>query len=443
MRTLEGIRMSHEYKKRRNKLSRLIGRDSIAILPTSSIKMRSRDTDYPFRANSDFYYFTGFSEPEALMILAPGRPEGEFVLLVRPKDPLKEIWDGYMEGISGAKRNYLADEAFKIEDIDSILSTMFHHRQKVFYTLGNDEKYDKSIVNAFNQVRANQRRGGVVPTEIVSLEPLVHEMRLIKSREEIRLMKKSAQISVEAHYRVMDECNVGVYEYQIDAAIKHQFGKYGAVPAYHSIVASGANACTLHYIENKDKLKAGDLLLTDAGCEHQMYAADITRTIPVSGSYSDEQKAVYSIVLDAQKEAINAVKPGQTFENLQNQAIESITKGLRKLGLLKGTVKSLIEKEAYKDFYMHGIGHWLGMDVHDVGSYMSDKGKSKKFEAGMVLTIEPGIYISKKNKNVDKIWRGIGVRIEDDVLVTKSGCDVLSGGLPKEIDDIEKRMSLN
>ncbi|MED5271189.1 MAG: M24B family metallopeptidase, partial [Pseudomonadota bacterium] len=308
---------------------------------------------------------------------------------------------------------------------------------------GNDEKYDKSVVNAFNQVRANQRRGGVVPTEIVSLEPLVHEMRLIKSREEIRLMKKSAQISVEAHYRVMDECNDGVFEYQIDAAIKHQFGKYGAIPAYHSIVASGANACTLHYIENKDKLKAGDLLLTDAGCEHQMYAADITRTIPVSGSYSNEQKAVYSIVLDAQKEAINSVKPGQTFENLQNQAIESITKGLRKLGLLKGSVKSLIEKEAYKDFYMHGIGHWLGMDVHDVGSYMSEMGKSKKFEVGMVLTIEPGIYISKKNKNVDKIWRGIGVRIEDDVLVTKSGCDVLSGSLPKEIKDIEKRMSLN
>ena len=443
MKALESISMSLEYKKRRRKLSKLIGKDSIAILPTSSIKMRSRDTDYPFRANSDFYYFTGFSEPEALMILAPGRPEGEFTLFVRPKDPLKEIWDGHMEGVSGAKRNYQADQAFKIQDIDRQLSEMFQNRQKVFYTLGNDESFDKSIVNAFNQVRANQRRGGVVPTEIVSLEPLIHEMRLIKSREEIRLMKKSAKISVEAHYRVMDECRDGVFEYQIDASINHQFGKYGAVPAYHSIVASGANACTLHYIENKDKLKEGDLLLTDAGCEHLMYAADITRTIPVSGSFTEEQKAVYTIVLETQKKAISSVKPGQTFEKLQADAIESITLGLKKLGLLSGSLKSLIEQEAFKDFYMHGIGHWLGMDVHDVGSYMNKKGKAKKFEPGMVLTIEPGIYISKKNKNVEKNWRGIGVRIEDDVLVTTKGCEVLSGKLPKEIKDIETRMCLN
>ena len=435
--------MSLEYKKRRNKLSRLIGKDGIAILPTAPYKNRSRDTYYPYRPDSDFFYFTGFSEPDALMILAPGRPEGEFILLVRPKDPLKEIWDGHMEGLIGAKRNFGANQSYKIEDLIKVLAEVFPNRQKIFYTLGNQNDYDKKVIDTFNQVRANQRRGGVVPTEVVSLEPLIHDMRLVKSREEISRMKESARISVEAHYKVMDECKDGVYEYQIQASINHQFGQYGAVPAYDSIVASGHNACTLHYIDNKDILKSGDLLLTDAGCEHQMYAADITRTVPVSGTFNEEQKAIYSIVLDTQKKAIESVRPGQTFENIQNDAITNITKGLRKLGLLSGSLQSLIKNEAYKDFYMHGIGHWLGMDVHDVGAYMSDAGKSKKFVPGMVLTIEPGIYISKKNKKVQKSWRGIGVRIEDDVLVTKKGCEVLTGKLSKEINEIEQRMSLN
>ena len=435
--------MSLEYKKRRNKLSRMIGKDGIAILPTAPSKNRSRDTYYPYRPDSDFFYFTGFSEPDALMILAPGRPEGEFILLVRPKDPLKEIWDGHMEGLIGAKRNFDANQSYKIEDLIAVLTDVFPNRQKIFYTLGNQNDYDKKVIDTFNQVRANQRRGGVVPNEVVSLEPIIHDMRLVKSREEISRMKESARISVEAHYKVMDECKDGVYEYQIQASINHQFGQSGAVPAYDSIVASGNNACTLHYIENKDILKSGDLLLTDAGCEHQMYAADITRTLPVSGTFNEQQKAIYSIVLDTQKKAIESVKPGQTFENIQNNAIINITKGLRKLGLLSGSLKSLIKNEAYKDFYMHGIGHWLGMDVHDVGSYMSDAGKAKKFVPGMVLTIEPGIYISKKNKKVQKSWRGIGVRIEDDVLVTKKGCEVLTGKLSKEINEIEKRMSLN
>ena len=435
--------MSLEYKKRRNKLSRLIGKDSIAILPTAPYKNRSRDTYYPYRPDSDFFYFTGFSEPDALMILAPGRPEGEFILLVRPKDPLKEIWDGHMEGLIGAKRNFGANQSYKIEDLIKVLVEVFPNRQKIFYTLGNQNDYDKKVIDTFNQVKANQRRGGVVPTEVVSLEPLIHDMRLVKSREEISRMKESARISVEAHYKVMDECKDGVYEYQIQASINHQFGQYGAVPAYDSIVASGHNACTLHYIDNKDILKSGDLLLTDAGCEHQMYAADITRTVPVSGTFNEEQKAIYSIVLDTQKKAIESVRPGQTFENIQNDAITNITKGLRKLGLLSGSLQSLIKNEAYKDFYMHGIGHWLGMDVHDVGAYMSNAGKSKKFVPGMVLTIEPGIYISKKNKKVQKSWRGIGVRIEDDVLVTKKGCEVLTGKLSKEIHEIEQRMSLN
>ena len=435
--------MNKEFEKRRRKLAKLIGKDGIAVIPTASTRVRSRDTDYPFRPDSDFYYFTGFSEPNAVMILAPGREDGSFILCLREKNPLTEIWDGHMEGLSGVRKNYEADQSFDIEDLETILSSLFLGRQKVFFTLGQDEVLDKILMKSFNAVRAGQRRGGVVPSEIQALEPLVHEMRLIKSKYEIGLMKKSAKISVDAHKRIFENCKPGVFEYQIEADIIHEFGKHGAVPAYTSIVASGQNACTLHYISNRDKMKSGQLLLTDAGCENEMYAADITRTIPVSGEYSKEQKEIYELVLEVQKNAINSIKPGQTFEGLQSDAIKGLTKGLKKLGLLKGRVDQLIKSEAYKDFYMHGIGHWLGMDVHDVGSYMDQKGKSRKFENGMVLTIEPGIYISKKNKNVPTEYRGIGIRIEDDVLVTKSGCDVLTKALPKEIGEIESIMARN
>ncbi len=435
--------MNKEFEKRRRKLAKLIGKDGIAVIPTASTRVRSRDTDYPFRPDSDFYYFTGFSEPNAVMILAPGREDGSFILCLREKNPLTEIWDGHMEGLNGVKKNYEADQSFDIEDLETILTSLFLGRQKVFFTLGQDEVLDKILMKSFNAVRAGQRRGGVVPSEIQALEPLVHEMRLIKSKYEIGLMKKSAKISVDAHKRIFENCKPGVFEYQIEADIIHEFGKHGAVPAYTSIVASGQNACTLHYISNRDKMKSGQLLLTDAGCENEMYAADITRTIPVSGEYSKEQKEIYELVLEVQKNAINSIKPGQTFEGLQSDAIKGLTKGLKKLGLLKGRVDQLIKSEAYKDFYMHGIGHWLGMDVHDVGSYMDQKGKSRKFENGMVLTIEPGIYISKKNKNVPTEYRGIGIRIEDDVLVTKSGYDVLTKALPKEIGEIESIMARN
>ncbi len=435
--------MNKEFEKRRRLLTKLIGKDGIAVIPTSDTRVRSRDTDYPYRPGSDFYYFTGFSEPNAVMILAPGREDGAFVLCLRQKNPLTEIWDGHMEGLNGVKKNFGADQSFKIEDLETTLSSLFMGRQKVFFTLGQDEVLDKVLMKSFNSVRAGQRRGGVVPSEIQALEPLIHEMRLIKSKHEIALMRKSANISVDAHKRVFKNCKPGVFEYQIEADIIHEFGKNGSVPAYTSIVASGENACTLHYISNREKMKAGQLLLTDAGSEYEMYAADITRTIPVSGTYSKEQKEIYELVLEVQKTAIENVKPGQTFEGLQSGAIKGLTQGLKKLGLLKGQIDQLIKSEAYKDFYMHGIGHWLGMDVHDVGSYMDEKGKSKKFQPGMVLTIEPGIYISKKNRNVPLEYRGIGIRIEDDVLVTKSGCEVLTKALPKEIDEIESIMAIN
>ena len=432
-----------EFKSRRNKLAKAIGKNSVAIIATADLSTRTNDTHYPFRSNSDFYYFTGFLEPNALMLLVPGRPEGEFILCVRPKNPLMETWEGHMEGLSGAINNYNADQSFDIADIDNILKDLLHGRERVFYSIGKHKTYDDKVTEAFKTLRESQRQGGVVPNEIVSVDTIIHDMRQIKSRKEIQLMKQAARIGVEAHLRVMNECKPSVYEYQIEASINHQFGQYGTVPSYNSIVASGDNACTLHYVENQSIMKEGDLLLTDAGCEYQMYASDITRTIPVSGQFTKEQKAIYSIVLEAQKSVISSVKPGQTFEKMQKNCIEIITRGLKKLGILKGSVSKLIKEESYKDFYMHGIGHWLGIDVHDVGSYVDEKGKSKPFAPGMVITVEPGIYISKKTKAIDKKWKGIGIRIEDDVLVTPSGCEVLSGDLPKEIDAIEAMMASN
>ena len=429
-----------EFAKRRKKLAQAIGKNSVAILPAASPKIRTGDTEYYYRPSSDFYYYTGYTEPDSLMILAPGRPEGEFILLVRPKDPLRETWDGYRSGPKGVIKDFGADQSYSIHDVDEFLSNLLQSTEKVFYTLGNDAIFDQKITQSINALRAKQRQGCSVPKEIISLESITHELRLIKSKFEVKLMKKAAKIAVEAHMRVMQECRQDLYEYQIEAGIIHQFRLHGAVPSYNSIVASGSNACTLHYVDNRAEMKSGKLLLTDAGCEFEMYASDITRTIPISGVFSKEQKAVYSIVLKAQKEAIASVKPGQTFKNLQSNAITTITKGLKKIGILKGNLNQLIEKEAYKTFYMHGIGHWLGMDVHDVGSYNNKKGDAREFEPGMVITVEPGIYISKKLKQVDNKWKGIGIRIEDDVLVTKNGNEVLSSKLPKEIADIEAVM---
>ena len=433
---------SRDYIIRRKKLAKAIGKGSVAILPAAQTSQRSRDTKYKYRPDSDFYYYTGFSEPESLMILAPGRSEGEFILLVEKKDPLAETWEGHRPGPKGAIKDYGADQSFSIDHCDAVLSKILKTTEKIFFTLGNDASYDQKITNILNSLRTGQRQGVSAPGSIISLESITHELRSIKSATEIKLMRKAAKIGVEAHFRVMKKCQENLYEYQLESEILHQFGQYGATASYDSIVASGSNACTLHYINNRSKLKNGELLLTDAGCEFEMYASDITRTIPISGVFTEEQKAIYSIVLETQKKAIESVKPGQTFKNLQNNAIKSITKGLQKLGILSGNIDKLIANEAYKPFYMHGIGHWLGMDVHDVGSYGNPKkGSVRKFEPGMVLTIEPGIYISSKNRKVEKKWRGIGIRIEDDILVKKNGNEILTHKLSKEIDDIESIMA--
>ena len=429
-----------EFARRRQALMAMMESNSIAILPAAKEQTRSRDTAYPFRQDSDFYYLSGFDEPDAVIAIIPSREHGEYVLFCREKDKLKEIWDGYRAGPEGACEHFGADDAFPIDDIDDILPGLIEGRERVYYAMGKDSGFDRQVMNWVNHIRANLRSGAIPPGEFLDLNHFLHDMRLYKSAAEIRLLRQAAQISAEAHIRAMQSCRAGGYEYQLEAEIHHQCAQHGARhQAYNAIVGSGKHACTLHYVENTGKLKAGDLVLIDAGCEYQYYASDITRTFPVSGRFSAEQKALYQLVLKAQLAAIDCVAPGRHWNEAHDASVQIITEGLVSLGLLKGETKKLIKKEAYKAFYMHRIGHWLGMDVHDVGDYKVE-GQWRVLEPGMVMTIEPGIYIAADEKSVAKKWRGIGIRIEDDVLVTKTGCEVLSEAAPKTIKEIEALM---
>ena len=415
--------------------------DSIAIVPAAVELIRNRDAEYPFRQDSDFYYLTGFAEPEAVLVLLPGRKHGQYVLFCRDRDPTMELWNGYRAGPEGACADYGADDAFPIGDIDEILPGLIEGRERVYYAMGRHAEFDRKVMKWINVIRSKVRSGAHPPGEFLDLDHLLHDMRLYKSAAEIRVMRKAGKISSAAHIRAMQMCKPGMPEYQLEAEILHEFGRNGArFPAYSSIVGSGKNGCILHYTENSDTVKDGDLVLIDAGCELEHYAADITRTFPVNGKFSKEQKALYELVLKAQLAAIKIIKPGGHWNEAHDITVKVITKGLLELGLLKGTLKTLIEKEAYKDFYMHRAGHWLGMDVHDVGDYkVSDQWRV--LEEGMVLTVEPGIYVSPHNSKVAKKWRGIGIRIEDDVVVTREGCEVLSSGVPKTVKEIEALMA--
>ncbi len=430
-----------EIARRRKALMAMMEPNSIAILPAADEKTRSRDTQYHFRQDSDFHYLTGFPEPEAVLVLIPDRNHGEYVLFCRERDKEKEIWDGYRAGPEGACKDYGADDAFPIDDIDEILPGLIEGRERVYYTMGKDAGFDKRLMDWVNRIRAKVRAGAHPPGEFLDLDHFLHDMRLYKSAAEIRVMTTAAEISARAHKRAMQVCKPGMFEYELEAEIQHECAKSGArFQAYNSIVGGGKNACILHYIENTDKLRDGDLVLIDAGCEYEGYASDITRTFPVSGKFSSEQKAVYEVVLEAQAAALRAVKPGNHWNEPHDESVRIITKGLVKLGLLKGEVDKLIEEEKYRDFYMHRIGHWLGMDVHDVGDYKVG-GEWRVLEPGMVMTVEPGIYISPDNENVARKWRGIGIRIEDDVLVTKDGCEVLTKDVPKSVKEIEALMA--
>ncbi|ABA59032.1 aminopeptidase P, Metallo peptidase, MEROPS family M24B [Nitrosococcus oceani ATCC 19707] len=430
-----------EFARRRKHLLQMMGEGSIAILPTASIYPRNRDVMFPFRADSDFYYLTGFPEPEAVAVFAPGRKHGEYLLFCREQDPEKEIWEGRRAGTQGACKNYGADDSFPITDIDDILPGLLEDKARVYYAMGYYPAFDQRMIGWVNHIRRASRAGKRPPGEFIALDHLLHEMRLIKSAQEIRTMREAARISAKAHIRAMENCHPGIMEYQIEAEYLHHFFSHGCrAPAYPSIVGSGGNACILHYTDNNARLKKGDLLLVDAGAEYDYYAADITRTFPVSGRFSSAQRAIYELVLEAQLAAIAEVQPGNHWNQPHEAAVRVLTEGLAALGLLKGRVSTLLKKEHYRRFYMHRTGHWLGMDVHDVGDYKVD-GEWRAFEPGMTLTVEPGVYIPADSQGVAKKWWNIGVRIEDDVLVTKEGCELLSADVPKTVDEIEALMA--
>ncbi|MCF6204152.1 MAG: Xaa-Pro aminopeptidase [Methylococcaceae bacterium] len=432
-----------EFKKRRQSLMQQVGKGNIALIASAFNQTRNRDVEFPFRQDSDFYYLTGFNESNSLAVFIPGREQGEYILFCREFDEKKALWEGAHAGLEGATKHYGADDSFPITDIDDILPGMLENKAKVYYPMGRDGELDHQILEWITHLKKQSRNGVSVPGELVSLEHFLHEMRLFKSAAELKLMRRAADVSCNAHKRAMQQCKPGFYEYQVEAELLHQFGSDGLrYVAYPSIVAGGKNACVLHYIENKDKLKKGDLLLIDAGAECDHYASDITRTFPVSGKFNSAQRQLYQLVLDAQYAAIEQIKPGVPWNKAHEVSVEVLTKGLVRLGLLKGRVSKLIKDEKYKQFYMHRIGHWLGMDVHDVGDYKLDN-EWRLLEPGMTLTIEPGLYIPPNCKKVDAKWRGIGIRIEDDILVTKTGYEVLTDALPKEIDEIEKLMQAN
>jgi Xaa-Pro aminopeptidase len=437
------IMKQSEFKKRRTQLMQKIGKGNIALIGSASVRVRNRDVDYPFRQDSDFYYLTGFNEPEALAVFIPGREQGEYILFCREFDEKKALWEGAHAGLEGATKHFAADDSFPIDDVDEILSGMLENKTKVFYPMGRDSDLDLSLQEWIRHIRSQSRSGVQAPAEMASIEPILHEMRLFKSSAELELMRRAAKVSAQAQVKAMQLCKAGRFEYQIEADIVHHFMSEGLrAVAYPSIVASGKNACTLHYTDNHDKLKNGDLLLIDAGAECDHYAADITRTFPISGKFTEPQAQLYQLVLDAQFAAIEQIKPNNPWNAAHDASVEVITKGLVKLGLLKGSIKKLIKDEKYKQFYMHRIGHWLGMDVHDVGDYKINQ-EWRNLKAGMVLTIEPGLYIPENCKAVDKKWRGIGIRIEDDVLVTKEGHEILTAGVPKTIVDIETLMAVS
>lgn len=432
---------SSEYARRRQALMAQMAPGSIALLPAAAQQLRNRDVEHVYRQDSDFQYLSGFPEPEAVLALIPGRAEGEYVLFCRERNPERELWDGLRAGQAGALRDYGADQAFAIDEIDEILPGLIEGRSRVYYALGASAEFDRQLVGWLSSIRSRARQGATPPGEFAALDQLLHEMRLIKSEAEIAVMQAAAEISARAHVRAMQASRAGLYEYHLEAELDYEFRKGGAkMPAYGSIVAAGRNACILHYRENDAELRDGDLVLIDAGCEIDCYASDITRTFPVNGRFSVEQRAIYELVLAAQAAACAEIAPGKHWNQAHEASVRTITAGLVELGLLAGEVEALIAAEAYKPFYMHRAGHWLGMDVHDVGNYKVG-GAWRALQSGMVLTVEPGIYIAHDNAAVEPRWRGIGVRIEDDVVVTAEGCRVLTGGVPKTVAEIEALMA--
>lgn len=428
------------HARRRKQLMRMAGDKAILVLPAAKEVVRSRDTHYPYRQDSDFWYLTGFAEPDAVLVLVPGRKHGETLLFCRERDAEREAWDGPRYGPEGAVESFGFDDAYPIGDLDDILPGLLEGRTRVYYHFGRDQEFDLKLIGWVNRVRAQVRLGAEPPHEFLELGHLLDEMRLFKDRDELRLMQRAADITVLAHQSAMRAVRAGMREYELQAEIERVFRQHDAEAAYGSIVGAGSNACVLHYRANNAPINEGDLVLVDAGAEYRGYAADITRTFPVSGRFSKEQRALHDLVDAAQLAAREQARPGVPYEAGHNAAVETLTEGLLRLGLLKGKLEKNIADGHYRRFYRHKTGHWLGLDVHDVGEYRID-GESRLLEPGMVFTIEPGLYIAPDDTSVDAKWRGIGIRIEDDIVITKDGHDVLTRGLARSAEEIEAFMA--
>ncbi|OTG62531.1 Xaa-Pro aminopeptidase [Acinetobacter sp. ANC 3903] len=432
-----------DFQERRDRLAEEMGPHSIAIIATSPVAMRNRDADYKFRADSSFFYLTGFAEPEAVAVIETFESIDEgytYSLFCRERNREMEIWNGYRAGVDGAVDDYEADEAYAIDLLDEEIIEKLLDKQKLFYRIGQQADFDARVAKWLTQANGESRKGTSAPAHVIQLDRILDEMRLHKSEKEIKLMQLASNISAEAHTRAMQTVKPGMMEYALEAELNYVFGKNGCVPSYNSIVGGGENGCILHYVENDKELKDGDLVLIDAACEYQLYASDITRTFPVNGKFSSEQKALYELILKAQLAAIDAVRVGNSYKEPHHVAVRILVQGLLDLGLMQGDLEEIIEKETFRQFYMHGTGHWLGMDVHDVGSYKID-GEWRAYEEGMVVTVEPGLYIAPDDETVDAKWRGIGIRIEDDVVATENGPLVLTKDVVKTVEDIEALMA--
>ncbi|MGE0624946.1 MAG: aminopeptidase P N-terminal domain-containing protein [Pseudomonadales bacterium] len=432
-----------EFRRRRAALMSLMSADSIAVIPAASVRLRNRDSEYLFRQDSDFHYLTGFGEPDAVLVLAPGREHGEVIVFCRERHPRSELYDGERLGPDRAAQILGVDDAFPVADLDDILPGMLEGRERIYFGMGDHPEFENRLLGWIKGIRARESGGARPPGELFALKHLLHEQRLIKTAAELRVMREAAEITCHGHIRAMQVCRPGMTETQLEAELVYEFMRRGArTTAYSSIVGGGANACVLHYVDNGAALKKHDLVLIDAGAEYQLYAADVTRTFPVSGTFGRHQQALYEVVLAANEAAIEVCRPGSLFADPHQAAVRVLVQGLVDLKLLDGGVDELIETEAYRTLCPHNSSHWLGMDVHDVGDYRVD-GTYRPLEPGMVLTIEPGIYIPDRPEtaHLPARFRGMGIRVEDDVLITGEGPEVLTAAAPKSVADIHATMA--
>jgi Xaa-Pro aminopeptidase len=429
-----------EFHKRRQQMMRMTGEDSIIIVCASPERFRNGDVHYPYRQDSDFLYLTGFLEPDAILVMVPGKKGGKSILFCRERDLEREMWNGPMAGLTGAISEYGMDEAYSHEDVEKLLPGMLKDRDRIFHDLGRSPLFDQRLIGWLNEFRVKPHRNFHAPEEIHALDHLLHDLRLYKSRAELSALRRSAGVAVEAHERAMKICRPGLNEADIHAELVHTMTRHQCEMSYSPIVAGGANACILHYIANRDELKDGDLILIDAGAEYDGYASDVTRTFPVNGRFSAEQRDLYDVVLAAQEAAIEYSVPGKPWQEVHDRAVVVATQGMIDLGILKNSLEQELEQEGFSHFYVRNTGHWLGLDVHDVGEYQID-GHSRELEPGMVMTIEPGIYIPPADTSVRKCFRGLGIRIEDDVVITKTEPQVLTENLARTTVDIEALMA--